>query len=128
MQGYKAYIGDIIRKTRRTLNISQMQLAERIGVSYQQVQKYETGQSEITTSRLYQIADALGIEPISLLPLKETKVGESIARYGEGIAQDEVILLNHFRQIKNDKIRDALLRLIKGVVEVEKKRTKYRAS
>lgn len=128
MQGYKAYIGDLIRKTRRTLNISQMQLAERIGVSYQQVQKYETGQSEITTSRLYQIADALGIEPISLLPLKGTKVGESIARYGEGIAQDEVILLNHFRQIKNEKIRDALLRLIKGVVEVEKKRTKYRAS
>lgn len=128
MQGYKAYIGDLIRKTRRTLNISQMQLAERIGVSYQQVQKYETGQSEITTSRLYQIADALGIEPISLLPLKETKVEESIAHYGEGIAQDEVILLNHFRQIKNEKIRDALLRLIKGVVEVEKKRTKSRAS
>ena len=128
MQEYKTYIGDIIRKTRRTLNISQMQLAERIGVSYQQVQKYETGQSEITTSRLYQIADALGIEPISLLPLKETKIGESIAHYGEGIAQEEVILLSHFRQIKNEKIREALLILIKDVVEVEKKRTKSRAS
>ncbi|GAB4411141.1 MAG: helix-turn-helix transcriptional regulator [Thermodesulfovibrionales bacterium] len=120
MQKNKTYIGNMIRKSRKALNISQMQLAERIGVSYQQIQKYEKGQSEITLSRLYQIADALGIEPISLLPAKETKVGEAIAPYGEGMSQDEMILLNTYRQIKNKRIRDSLLALIRGVVEAEK--------
>lgn len=123
MQKYKTYIGNMIRKTRKALDMSQMQLAERIGVSYQQIQKYEKGQSELTLSRLFQIADALGIEPFSLLPAKELKAAEAITPYGEGMSQDEVMLLSLFRQIKNKRIRDNLMGLIKGIIETEKKGT-----
>ncbi|MCL4475094.1 MAG: helix-turn-helix domain-containing protein [Nitrospirae bacterium] len=122
MQKYRTHIGDMIRNTRKALHMSQMQLAEKIGVSYQQIQKYEKGQSELTISRLYQIADALGIDPVSFLPSKTTTVAESVAPYGKGASQDEAILMNLFRQIKNKKIKDSLCALLKGVMEIEKKR------
>ena len=51
-------------KTFRTVNgLSQTALAERIGITFQQLQKYETGANRVSCSRLVQIAEALG-EPV----------------------------------------------------------------
>src|ERR1700709_326277 len=50
-----------IRSRRRFLGQNQSELASRIGVTFQQVHKYETGQSSITAARLYAIAGALGV-------------------------------------------------------------------
>jgi transcriptional regulator with XRE-family HTH domain len=47
--------------------MSQMELAEKIGISYQQLQKYEKGINNISISRLKQIADVLKIPISSLL-------------------------------------------------------------
>lgn len=52
-------IGGRIRLRRRQLGMSQAQLSRAIGVTFQQVHKYETGQSAITAARLYAIAGAL---------------------------------------------------------------------
>lgn len=43
------------------LGVSQEALAARIGVTFQQIQKYEKGQNRIGASRLYQLADSLGV-------------------------------------------------------------------
>jgi len=51
-----------VRQRRIMLGLTQQQLAELIGVSYQQAHKYETGISKITAGRLYQIAQVLGID------------------------------------------------------------------
>jgi len=53
-------IGRRIRMRRRLLGLNQTELARRIGVTFQQVHKYETGQSAVTAARLYAIATALG--------------------------------------------------------------------
>jgi DNA-binding XRE family transcriptional regulator len=55
------HIGRRIRLRRRILGLNQSELARRIGVTFQQVHKYETGQSSITAGRLYAIAHALGV-------------------------------------------------------------------
>ena len=52
-------LGAAIRLRRRTLGISQEILAEKCGVSFQQIQKYENGSNRISFSRLVQIATAL---------------------------------------------------------------------
>jgi transcriptional regulator with XRE-family HTH domain len=52
-------LGAAIRLRRRTLGISQEILAEKCGVSFQQIQKYENGSNRISFSRLVQIASAL---------------------------------------------------------------------
>jgi len=52
-------LGNAIRLRRRSLNLTQEQLASACGVSFQQVQKYENGANRISFSRLVQIAHAL---------------------------------------------------------------------
>lgn len=41
--------------------ITQQQLADRVGIKFQQIQKYETGMNRVSASRLWDIADALGV-------------------------------------------------------------------
>lgn len=57
------YVGSRIRERRKQLKLSQSELADILGISYQQVQKYESGQTQITLSRLFQIARALNANP-----------------------------------------------------------------
>lgn len=111
----------MIRKKRKAMRMSQMLLAEKVGVSYQQIQKYEKGFSEITISRLCQIAEALGIDPASFLPSKDMVVAESVATYGKSTPEEES-LLHLFRQLRRKKMRESLLLLLKEAVEIERKK------
>ena len=45
-------IGALVKQVRKSSGLSQMQLAEKVGISYQQVQKYEKGVNKLTLSRL----------------------------------------------------------------------------
>ena len=56
-----AMVGARIRMFRINRGMSQTTLAERIGVSFQQVQKYELGANRVGASRLSQIASVLGV-------------------------------------------------------------------
>jgi transcriptional regulator with XRE-family HTH domain len=58
-----AYVGARIRIRRNLLGISQTELGERIGVTFQQVQKYEKGVNRIGASRLMQICAVLEVTP-----------------------------------------------------------------
>ena len=60
-------IGQNIRANRLTQGLSQSELAKRIGVTFQQVQKYEKGTNRVGGSRLIQIAEALSIPAVALL-------------------------------------------------------------
>jgi transcriptional regulator with XRE-family HTH domain len=56
-------IGSRIRAQRLIKGLSQERLGDAIGLTFQQVQKYEKGSNRVSGSRLRQIADALGVEP-----------------------------------------------------------------
>lgn len=62
------YVGSRIAKRRASCGLSQAALAGRIGVSFQQVQKYETGQNRVACSRLFKIAEVLDCLPGDLFP------------------------------------------------------------
>ena len=57
------YVGDRIRFRRNLLGLSQTEMGERIGVTFQQVQKYEKGVNRIGSSRLMLICDVLQVTP-----------------------------------------------------------------
>ena len=61
-QDMDRYIGNRIRERRIMLGLAQQQLAELIGVTYQQAHKYEKGITRIASGRLFTIAQALGVE------------------------------------------------------------------
>lgn len=55
-------VGNRIRARRYALGISQSELGEAIGVRFQQIQKYETGANRVSASRLWAVAEKLGVE------------------------------------------------------------------
>lgn len=55
------YVGKRLRERRETLNMSQEKLATSVGISCQQIQKYERAANRISASRLYDISIALDI-------------------------------------------------------------------
>ncbi len=56
-----AHVGKRIRHQRWMVGMTQQQLAEKVGIKFQQVQKYETGMNRVSASRLWDIADSLGV-------------------------------------------------------------------
>ena len=61
-QDVDRHVGARLRERRLMLGMSQQQMAELIGVTYQQAHKYEKGVNRVASGRLYAIAQALGVE------------------------------------------------------------------
>lgn len=60
-------LGDLVRCRRQALRLSQTQLAERLGVTYQQIQKYESGQTRISVALLIRLSRELDLTPNEFL-------------------------------------------------------------
>jgi transcriptional regulator with XRE-family HTH domain len=54
-------VGKRIRHRRWMLGVTQQKLAEKVGIKFQQIQKYETGMNRVSASRLWDIAEALDV-------------------------------------------------------------------
>lgn len=67
-------VGQRIREYRIALGLNQTKLAKTAGVSFQQLQKYENGENRVSASRLYLLADALGISIDALMSKMPAKV------------------------------------------------------
>lgn len=55
------YVGKRLRRRRRLLGLTQQQLAESVGIRFQQIQKYECGANRISASRLFELSEALHV-------------------------------------------------------------------
>lgn len=106
-------VGELIRRLRDEKGITQMELAEMVGVSYQQIQKYEKGKSSISLCRLKQIADALDVPIVALLQ-KGEYASESPAVY-RSLSEDEERLLKLWENLKNKKLKKLILELIEEI-------------
>lgn len=116
-------IGRKIRLRRVQLGLSQEELAERLGISYQQVQKYEKGASQLTVDRLQEMARSLSV-PIDYFLKDLPKVGaihELPLR--DRLSTEEKRLLKQYRSIPNPGARLALLRLVQVVIRLAEKRS-----
>jgi transcriptional regulator with XRE-family HTH domain len=58
------HVGKRVRHRRWLIGMTQQQLAEKVGIKFQQIQKYETGANRVSASRLWDIADTLEV-PVS---------------------------------------------------------------
>ncbi|MDF1801776.1 helix-turn-helix transcriptional regulator [Thalassovita sp.] len=58
------HVGQKIRQRRWMIGMTQQQLAQQVGIKFQQIQKYETGANRVSASRLWDIAEVLGV-PVS---------------------------------------------------------------
>lgn len=107
-----AEVGARIKLARKQAKLSQSDLGRVLGVTYQQVQKYENGTDRIAVSRLVQIARFLDISAASLLP----DDGGAAALMGA----DEIAALAAFRQIESAAMRGAAIATLKNFGAVAK--------
>lgn len=113
-------IGQRVRSRRLEIGMSQERLAELLGVTFQQVQKYEKGVNRIAVSRLWDISVALE------MPVSRFFEGVSVRGVAEG-RQDYVDdalatpegaqLMALFATIKSPKVRRKVLELVRTLTE-----------
>ena len=65
-----AYIGARMRDRRLALGLTQETLGQKLGVSFQQVQKYENGSNRVSAARLFEICEALDVSLASMFERK----------------------------------------------------------
>jgi transcriptional regulator with XRE-family HTH domain len=111
------HVGARIRHRRAVLGLNQTELAERVGVTFQSIQKYERGTNRVSASRLQEIAEVLNV-PISHffegLSASETVISGEVP--ASGLTTQEIRDLNGaFASIKDKTVRQAVLHLLKGV-------------
>ncbi len=94
------------------MGMSQERLAELVGVTVQQIQKYEKGVSSLSIERLMQISKELEIPIKNFLEKDSYSVSEPTQKY-KGLAPEEEELLHIFRRLKSKTLRRALLDFLK---------------
>ena len=114
-------LGTTIRLRRRSLNMSQGELADLCGVTFQQIQKYENGSNRISFSRLVRIADALKCRVTDLVgPLDNLDVDseEGLEMLNRAARPDAQNLLSYFSQLDATSRRQ-LISLLDSLVAAE---------
>ena len=81
------HVGKRIRHRRWMNGTTQQQLAEKVGIKFQQIQKYETGMNRVSASRLWDIAHSLGV-PVAFFFEGLDGVQTSIAAPGSAMPGD----------------------------------------
>jgi transcriptional regulator with XRE-family HTH domain len=113
IDAYDIRLGKRVRAYRISLEMSQSALAEKVGVTFQQIQKYENGANRMAGGRLKKVAAVLGPPIATLLDENENdgnpKIDHSLI---EILSQPHAIrLLRAFLAIKPAKERVALVKL-----------------
>lgn len=107
-------VGQRVRQLRLELGLTQTQLADAIGVTFQQVQKYERGANRISASKLWRIADRLGVSPSSLVSALPSPVDGTLSEADtEGDEQGR--LLRAFGRISDPQRRQTVIDVAEGL-------------
>lgn len=111
----RKFIGIKIKTRRKDLSFSQERLAEEIGITYQQLQRYENGTSNLNTDRLQAIANILDV-PITYF-FEEPPGGKIriMERENPYFSPQERQFVETLRKIENTECRDCMFTLVKHV-------------
>ena len=114
-QDVDRYVGARIRERRIMLGLTQQQMADLIGVTYQQAHKYEKGINRVAAGRLYRIAQALGAE-VSYFYEELQTGGGVVPSPSQRMLLD---LARNFLNIPNAGHREAVAKLARALAEDE---------
>lgn len=104
------FVGNKIRLTRAARGISQQQLADKLGISFQQLQKYERGINRISASRLWEVSQALGV-PISYF--FDGADSGNLEEFEE-LSTRTIELAAQINQIPNEAVKNQIVGLIRA--------------
>lgn len=111
------HVGERIRRRRTMLGYTQEQLAAALEISYQQVQKYETGANRVSAGRLYQIAQRLEVSISHFFEGLDQFDGHTAADPPHGSNRATIELVRNFTGIADASVRTAVTGLVKALCE-----------
>ena len=97
-------IGEKIRQLRKHAGLSQEKLAELVGVSFQQIQKYENGSTKMNTDKLQQVANALKVSASAFF-IEDTMDKPPLSDM-------EQKLIKAFRTLGEDDIQECFVKIL----------------
>lgn len=110
------HVGERIRRRRAELGLTQHDLASTLGISYQQVQKYETGANRVSAGRLYDLSLQLGchvgyfFEGLELAsPVPELDHG--------GTNRTTIELARNFNRLQTGSVKGAISSLVRALAD-----------
>ena len=123
------YVGSRLRLRRNMLGMSQERLGESLGITFQQIQKYEKGTNRVGASRLQAISSILSV-PVSFFfedaPGLDGTAAKGMAEEGPAtyvadvMSSAEGLQLNRaFSRITNPKVRRRIVELVKSLADDE---------
>ncbi len=117
-----ATVGNRLRERRVLIGMSQEKLGDRLGLTFQQVQKYEKGLNRVSASRLYQMAEILGVKVQYFYnDAESTPAGVAAAKAAAGevsdaaAAADGLQLSQAFMEISSPEVRRRIIDLVRAI-------------
>jgi transcriptional regulator with XRE-family HTH domain len=119
------HVGDRVRRRRRALGVTQGGLGDQVGLTFQQIQKYERGSNRISASKLYAIAGVLQA-PIPYFfeglpdPVQPSGVAEPPSEpfvHGLPLTPEEQQLVGWLSRVESRKVRQRVLELVRTLAE-----------
>lgn len=127
-------VGRALRARRQALGMPLTGLAARVGITYQQIQRYENGQSRIPAGRLYALAQALGVAPGELfagLAAPENAAPGTVDPPAGATGTTDwrpLLLVRAYGAIRSPPLRQALLDVARRLMEADAAARRGRAS
>ena len=127
-----SHVGKRLRLRRTMMGLSQEAVAKAVGITFQQVQKYEKGSNAMNATRLYEFARFMNV-PVAYFfeGLEQAGVRKTTGLAGSGFAETEAESFDHgnvsdreslemmkaFKRIKEQSIRKRMADLVRAVAE-----------
>ncbi|MCH8863587.1 MAG: helix-turn-helix transcriptional regulator [Proteobacteria bacterium] len=119
------HVGSRVRLRRTLLGMSQSNLGDALGLTFQQIQKYERGANRIGSSRLYRLSKILDV-PVAFF---FDEMAQGVATSAKGVAEKEqksfepdrlatretLELVRAYYRIKDEKVRKRVFELVKAI-------------
>ncbi len=118
------HVGARIRMRRKILGVSQERLADDLGLTFQQIQKYERGANRVSASKLYEIAKSLQ-SPVGYFFEGLVDANTGMSETGDAFVHDFLMtdegleLATVFPRISRAKVRRRILDLVRSMAEEE---------
>jgi transcriptional regulator with XRE-family HTH domain len=117
-------VGTRLRQRRALLGMSQEKLGTAVGLTFQQIQKYERGSNRMGSSRLYEFAKVLDV-PVSYffeaMPAKATQRNSKHAAAPKGRSKDPLVkresldLVRAYYKIRSTRVRKAIVNTVRSL-------------
>ncbi len=113
-----AHVGQRIRDKRNACGLSQTEVADALGVTFQQVQKYERGTNRVGASRLYDLSRILGVQVQYFFEGLEDQspvVDDNDENIVHLMKPDTIELVEAYYKVENPQVRRQILSTIRSI-------------